>query len=311
MKILTLTLNLAVDQTINLKKLLPGQVNRADSVYLNAGGKGLNVSSCLADWGIKSNAGGILGTENATLFESLCAQKDIGNKFVLARGENRINIKLVDNHSTTDINLPGLHVDEKILSRVESVLVEHSDADIFVFSGSLPEGCPTDIYTRFIKKLDRQSNKIILDTSGDALKTTLDSSIYPYCIKPNLQELCELTKKTPLSTEDVATQAHQFLNKELKLMVISLGQKGAIFMNHTQILLAVEPTNLIISTVGAGDAMVAGIVASIAEGANLERTARLSTAFSIGRLGQQGANLPEHAEIEALAREVSIKTLNI
>ena len=105
--VLTVTLNPAIDQTIVLGTLQPGAVHRAQSARFDAGGKGVNVASCLADWGEQVVATGILGDANDGVFRSLFATKGVIDRFVRIPGNNRTNIKLVHAGDTTDINLPG------------------------------------------------------------------------------------------------------------------------------------------------------------------------------------------------------------
>ncbi|RBG36633.1 PfkB family carbohydrate kinase, partial [Xanthomonas oryzae] len=109
---ITVTLNPAIDQTIQLEHLQPGAVHRASSVRNDAGGKGINVAACLADWGSQVAALGVLGVGNAGVFEALFRERDIADHCQRVAGETRTNLKLVDARSndTTDINLPGLHL---------------------------------------------------------------------------------------------------------------------------------------------------------------------------------------------------------
>ena len=107
MRIATVTFNPAIDQTITLDRLIPGEVHRARSVRQDAGGKGVNVASCLADWGASVSVFGLLGQDNATLFETLFEQKAIDDRFVRVGGDTRVNMKIVDDTDTTDINMSG------------------------------------------------------------------------------------------------------------------------------------------------------------------------------------------------------------
>ena len=122
--IVTVTLNPAIDQTITVEHLRLGSVQRAQAVQFNAGGKGVNVASCLADWGMPVVAAGILGAANAAPFEALFAAKGIADRFIRAPGETRTNIKIADvvTGTTTDINLPGLTFDDETYDMVLDVL---------------------------------------------------------------------------------------------------------------------------------------------------------------------------------------------
>ena len=114
---LTLTLNPAIDVTVTLEALRPGQVNPALRQERHAAGKGINVASCLADWGAAVTATGLLGADNESIFRALFAEKRIADRCTRIPGETRTNIKLLDRSSgeTTDINLPGLAPDAAAL----------------------------------------------------------------------------------------------------------------------------------------------------------------------------------------------------
>lgn len=311
MSIVTVTLNVAIDQTITLDALIPGNVQRAKSVRYNAGGKGVNVASCLADWGTGVSVTGFLGQENAALFQALCKKKKIDNRFVTVDGASRINIKLVDEHETetTDINLPGITADATALLALNTVLDEFSTLKpgIAVLAGSLPGGCPEDIYANQTKKLTESGFRVLLDASGPALRAALAATPLPFCIKPNRGELSEWAGKELDTTEAILDQAKILHKQGIALVVVSLGQDGALFLSNEGALVARTQAPNIVSTVGAGDAMVAGIAAALDESGSLERIARLSTAFAATKLGILGPNLPDKATVESIAQKVEVR----
>lgn len=109
----TVTLNPAIDQTVSLPHLAVGEVNRATAVRHDPGGKGINVASVLADWGVSVAAHGLLGRANAAPFEALFAQKSIADRMLRVAGETRTNVKILEEDGrTTDLNLPGFPADE-------------------------------------------------------------------------------------------------------------------------------------------------------------------------------------------------------
>src|SRR5438477_11391870 len=108
MKIATVTLNPAIDQTVRADGFRPNMVNRAQAMQFDAGGKGVNVASFLADAGYEVTVTGLLGQDNADIFEQLFADKRIDDRFVRIPGRTRIGVKIVDEagQQTTDINKP-------------------------------------------------------------------------------------------------------------------------------------------------------------------------------------------------------------
>lgn len=310
--VITVTLNPAIDETITLDHLHPGQVHRARSVSLNAGGKGVNVASCLADWGLPVIATGILGEANDPVFTTLFDSKRIIDRFSRIAGDTRVNIKLVHATGTTDINLPGLAVTRDALSEVTATILGLAEPDsLVVLAGSLPAGVDDSLYRDLIDALSGRGARVLLDTSGAPLTAALDGRARhrPFCIKPNRAELEAWTGHPLPGMSDVASAARALLTRGLRLVVVSLGEKGAVFADDAQTLLATPPAIACTSTVGAGDAMVAGIVAAARDGSPLEAIARLATAFAVGKLGLPGPNLPSRAGIEGLAARVLITPL--
>lgn len=325
--ILTITANPAVDQTIILDRLTAGTVHRAQAASCGAGGKGINVASCLADWGIAVHASGILGQENATLFESLFARKGITDLTIRMAGETRTNIKISDRQSgeTTDINLPSPSLSAGEAAACLACLQQHISDFIATFSpaqgapliiagGSLPKGMDSATYRTLATQIRAQGGRFILDTSGVPLSAALAGppDSLPLCVKPNRAELEQWAAKPLDSLLDVTTAAKQLILRGLTLVVVSLGADGAAYVTKNAMVRASLATAPPLSTVGAGDAMVAGLAAALWEGADpdsqdgLERIARLSTAFAVGKLGGLGAHLPAPSQVETLASWVEL-----
>lgn len=306
--VLTITLNPALDQSILLDHLQVGAVNRARSSVCHAGGKGVNVASCLADWDAEGIAvTGILGADNQAPFTALFASKSMTDGFVRIPGETRTNIKLSHDGDTTDINLPGLSLSSDALS----ALVEKIDSlirpeGLVLLAGSLPEGVEADIYPRLAGRIAARGAQVLADSSGAPLKAILEGPVMPYAIKPNRDELEGLVGHK-LADDAALLQAARALNaRGVALVVVSLGAEGSLFVTAQAALRASVVPMRVVSTVGAGDAMVAGIIAALRESAALERIARLATAFATGKLTRPGAFLPPRLEVEALAANVQV-----
>ncbi|MBS9477659.1 1-phosphofructokinase [Ancylobacter radicis] len=307
--VVTLTLNPAIDQTVTLDHLRPGHVHRAGSVRYDAGGKGVNVASCLADWGLTVAAAGLLGAANAAPFEALFAAKGIADRFRRVPGETRTNIKLLDRSSgeTTDVNLPGFPAETSALAEVEADLTRLARPDgLVVLSGSLPEGAPADTYARLVKHLREAGARVVLDTSGLPLTHAL-AGAPPTLVKPNRREL-EVWAGRPLDDRaDLLAVAQRLCAAGIDLVVVSLGADGALFVTTDEALHAAAGEVTGGSSVGAGDAMVAGLVAGLHEGLGLGEIARRATAFAVGKLGLPGPNLPASAALHAIAARVAVQ----
>lgn len=309
MKIATVTLNPAIDQTVRVDHFRLNTVNYGQAMQFDAGGKGINVASFLADAAYDVTVTGFLGQDNADIFEQFFASKHIDDQFVRIPGHTRIGVKIVDeaNQQTTDINMPGLPPPAGAMDTLFKTIEQlAASCDWFVLSGTLPPGVPTTTYAALITQLKGFGKQVVLDTSRDALREGVRAC--PTIVKPNVDELRQLTGQ-PL-TDEVALEhaARQLLDGGIRLVVISMGERGAMFVDPATTLIAVPPSLKVKSTVGAGDAMVAGLIAGRIQGLSLPDCARLATAFSLGAITRVGHNLPAPSVLQTYFQQVSVHT---
>jgi 1-phosphofructokinase len=173
-----------------------------------------------------------------------------------------------------------------------------------VLSGTLPPGIPATIYATLIAQLKEHGKQVVLDTSRDALREGVLAG--PTIVKPNIDELQQLTGHV-LSDEVALEQAaRQLLDGGTQLVVISMGERGALFVDPATTLMAVPPAVVVKSTVGAGDAMVAGLLTGRIQGLDLGDCARLATAFSLGAITCTGHSLPTAEVLQVYFQQVSV-----
>lgn len=310
-KIATLSLNPAIDQTASVPDFTAGRVNRVAWEQADAGGKGVNVASFLADFGHSVAVTGLLGTANAEPFVALFARKGIEDHFLRLPGRTRVNIKIVDPalDQVTDINFPGLTPTAADLARLTDTidgLCQHTDW--FVLSGSVPDGVPATVYADLVQHLRQRGKRVVLDASGAPFAAAVAHG--PDLIKPNLEELSELVGR-PLAggaegRAEVWAAARTLVADGVGLVAVSMGADGALFVEADAAVFATPPRITVKSTVGAGDAMVAGLVIGALRGLDLAARARFATACSLGALGEVGPNLPDAAVIDAFASAVQL-----
>jgi 1-phosphofructokinase len=301
----TVSLNPAIDRTVTIPNFTAGAVNRVEHEHDDAAGKGVNVASALADYGQHVAVTGFLGQDNAALFEALFAQKNIDDGFVRIGGQTRVGIKIVDPvlKQTTDINFPG----PAPTGAEVAALREHLaaiDAAWFVIAGSIPPSMDVSIYRDMVTELKSNGGKVVIDASGEALRRALEAG--PNVIKPNIDELGDLLGKQLTKQAEVIEAAHLLLSKGIGLVAVSMGSEGACFVTNAAVVVARPPEIEPKSTVGAGDAMVAGIVAAQLRNLPLEECARLATAFSIHALTRTESATASKASIDDWSRQVSI-----
>lgn len=310
MMIRTVALNPAIDQTVTLKALTPGDVLRADASRFDPGGKAVNVASCLADWGRMVVVTGLLGRDNAASFEHLFAQKGIVDYMIRVAGATRTNIKLLEQGGrTTDVNLPGFTAAPDDVKGVFNQLANVVAGDLVVISGSQPPGLPDDTTARLVADLTQRGARVLLDVSGAPLAQVMSGAVMPFAVKPNRHELEALTGRDLSNAADLTDAAQHLLSRGVSLVVVSLGSDGALFLNAQGGVIAHPPRIATGSSVGAGDAMVAGIAAALAEGLDLDALACQATAFAAGKLQNAGPHLPPMAQVRALAAQVRLTGL--
>jgi 1-phosphofructokinase len=306
----TLALNPAIDETIELDRLVPGAVNPARGAVRHAAGKGINVAACLADWGAAVAATGLLGRVNEDAFRALFEAKGIADRCTRIPGETRTNIKLLDHATgaTTDINLPGAPVTPDALAAASAALLDEAEATA-VLSGSLPPGVPADIYASLVGALSARGVRTVVDASGAALSAVLAAPVPPHAIKPNRHELQGWAGDTLPDIAALLDVARRLVARGVALVAVSMGEDGALFVDAGGAVVVRPPSVAVTSSVGAGDAMVAGIAAGLADALPLEALARRAAAFSAAKLRQIGAGLPPRAEVEAIAAGLHAESL--
>jgi 1-phosphofructokinase len=295
-RVVTVTINPAIDQTVSIPNFTAGTVNRVQAYQMDAGGKGINVASFLSDYGQPATATGFLGAENDEIFRRLFAQKGIEDRCVRCDGATRIGVKISDmaQHQTTDINFPGQTPSAAHIAELFDILKElAADHDWFVLSGSSPAGVSAGIYADMVRML--AGKKVVLDTSGAGFGHAVAAG--PWLIKPNADELGDFVGEKLETRDNIAS------------VVVSMGKEGAIYVEGSETIWAVPPPVQAKSTVGAGDAMVAGTVAGKIRGLSLVECARLATAFSITAISHIGSGLPSIAAVEAARERVTIREL--
>lgn len=309
-RIVTLSLNPAIDQTAQVSRFTAGQVNRVEREQSDAGGKGVNVAAFLAHAGLPVTATGLLGNQNDGPFVELFARKGIADRCVRVPGRTRVNVKIVDPQldQVTDINFPGLSPRVEDLARLDEIIDRLSEeADWFVLTGSVPDGVPVEIYALLIDRLKQRGRQIVLDASGAPLAAAVGRG--PQILKPNIDELGELVGRQLDSQAEVLAAARTLVEQGIGLVAVSMGAEGALFVESGTALLALPPRIEVRSTVGAGDAMVAGILLGTLRGLDLAGRARLATAFSLAALGEVGPHLPAMQVVESFIAGVEIRLL--
>jgi len=310
--IYTVTLNPAVDKTVEIDDFAAGALNRVRSARRDAGGKGINVSKVISTFGGDSIAMGILAGSAGEYVKAYLDERGIKNEFLFVPGETRTNLKIVDrkNRKNTEINEPGPDVSDDDLELLKNRLTAHVTAgSIVVFSGSVPANAGKDIYYRWIKAVRQKGAKAILDADGELLRRGIEAG--PFVVKPNIYELEHLAGTAIADERQAAEFAVQLLGKHgLEMVVVSLGERGSLFVNRTTTLLVHGIKVDAKSTVGAGDSMVAALAYSIDNGLGFEEMVKLAAAASAANVTTDGTQPADMTLISELEKQVRFEYLN-
>ena len=304
--IYTLTLNPAIDKTVEISGLTLGGVNRTDSERTDAGGKGINVSKVLKTLGGTSVAMGIIGGGTGDTIEKYMESLSIKTDFVKVNAPTRTNLKIIDteSHVNTDINERGAAITAETVSAVEKKLADAlNPGDIAVLAGSVPKGAPADIYARLVRLCNSHEALTVLDVDGALLSEGLKAK--PYLIKPNIDELSRITGKKLTTAKDAAGIAMEIVRNGIPNVVVSLGGDGALFCSADGAYHARGLKVPVRSTVGAGDSMVAALCLALERGYDTAQTITLAVATSAANVTCSGTQPAEFSLIEELKKQVS------
>ena len=310
MGVVTVTLNPAIDLTVILDNLQLATVNKAREAHQTFAGKGINVGHVLRDLKVPVKATGLLGSDNQQGFAALFARLGMTDAFIRVPGSARINAKLIStcSQTVTDVNGPGIPIPPSAVDALRqrlAVLAEKED--IFVLSGSLPPDVPEDLYAELIVMLKKRGKYVVLDTSGAPLRAALTAK--PQMIKPNILELADIQGGAELDPAAICCYARDLVGLGLETVVVSMGPEGAMWIDAKRCVKATPPDVKVVSTVGAGDSMVAGLIYGRLQGWDVAETMRFASALSVTAVEQIGVGCPDPERIELFSTQTIIETL--
>lgn len=308
--IYTVTLNPAVDKTIYVDNFTLDAVNRVSSIRQDAGGKGINVSKTIQQLGGTSTAVAFLGGASGSFITSALDETGIPVRAFAAEGDTRTNTKVVDlvSHTYTDINEPGAAVTKAMLDDALAILaLEINPGDIVVLSGSLPAGAPTKTYATWTRACRKAGARVFLDADGEALVEGLAAK--PSLIKPNEVELGRMLGRELADDDSIIAAAQELVDDGIEQVMVSMGGAGAIFVTDKGAYRLHQPAVEVISTVGAGDSVVAALAYAADQNLPLEQAARLSMAVGAATVMQPGTEPAKRDDIDRLLDQVQLTRL--
>ena len=316
--IVCVSANPAIDRRVRLDRLTLGSVNRAAATDSFAGGKAAHVAMAAKALGEEPVWIGFLGGPTGDHLEGQLNDLGIRTVAVRTASRTRSNDEIIEGDGTiTEILEPGGEVRADELAEMFRVCEDHMQAAAaegfcLVLSGSQPPGVPDDFYSELTLTARKYRGTVIVDTSGKALQESLKTK--PDVIKPNREE-AEKVVGFRIDGEKAAAKAvRQLQAKGISEVALSLGSEGIVWSSKNGLLIARPPHVEVISTVGCGDASVAGLAVSRIRGLGAEDTVCLAVACGAANClaplpGQIDAadvdRLTPRVEIESISEEVS------
>ena len=292
-KIMTVTLNPAVDKTYTTQGVIVGSVNRMRTVMKIAGGKGVNVTKILRQYGCEVAATGFLGGYSGRFIEDELEKRGAECRFVSVSGETRSNMTiLADDGCVTELLEPGPVVsDEKQKQFLEQYDALLSECGLVILSGSVAQGLEANIYETLIMRANASSVPVYLDSSGEGMRFGMRAK--PQLVKPNWKELEYIMGHRLMDREEVIESAEALRREGIPRVIVSMGSKGLLSVTGHGVLYAratdIEPVN----TVGCGDSVVAAYAMSYVLGETEEKALMRACAVSAANATtMESANIP-------------------
>ena len=305
--ITTICLNPALDRTVTVDSLVPGRVNRIRTSRTDMGGKGVNVAVVCRRLGMEALVIGCAGADGYAKLRAKAQAEDIGCAFHMVEGSIRVNTKVVslDGSGVTELNEPGPTLTAEDLDVFfEMALDAAADSEYVVLTGSLPPGCPPHTYRELIRLLPVPC---VLDVGGEALRLGVEA--HPFLIKPNHHELAAAVGRELHTMDDIIAAARSFVEQGVRHVVVSLGKDGVLYVGEDGAFHVPEIPVEVHSTVGAGDALVGGLLYGLAKHGTMREALRAGAAAGTASVMTEGTQLIHHDDFMRLLPQVRLQDL--
>ena len=309
-KIVTITFNPSIDKSAAVPALIAEKKLSCSEPRFEPGGGGINVARAIKKLGGDASAIYPAGGYTGKFFNDLLAEQNIPSIVIKVENPLRENIIMLEESSNNQyrFGFPGARLLSHEWQHCVDAIEKINDAEFLIASGSLPEGMPDDIFATLATISRKKNLKLVVDTSKAPLKHAANAGVF--MLKPNLTELGSLLGKTEINSKEAAAAAKEIIQKKnCEVLVVSLGEKGAMLFAHDQALKAVPPKVEKKSTVGAGDSMVAGFVLSLSQGKNFEDALRYGVACGTAATMNPGTELCNKKDADMLSQRIDVEKI--
>lgn len=303
----TITLNPSLDKTAKVDCIEKGGLNRIEITSEDVGGKGLNVSKTIRALHGASKAYVILGGSNGNRIKQKLREYKISTFITVVEENTRTNLKIIDHmNQLTEMNELGPRATNKNIQEIINALkMNVKPRDVVIFGGSVPPGIESKVYKKLINETKKIGAVVILDTNGLALSEGIKAC--PTMIKPNRQELAELCGVTSLTISQCIEKAKELVKQGIVLVVVTLGEKGALFVTEEDTIHALPIRVKAKSVVGAGDAMIGALAYGYDQKYTFEEIVKLSMATATAVVTTSGTEPADAKVVKRLMKGVVLK----
>ncbi len=309
--ITTVTLNPAVDMFFAVDSLVPGSLHRVNEMVQQPGGKGINVAKALKSFGISSVSTGFLGGSHGRFIREQLQVMGLVERFIEVPFDTRVNVKILgSNAQLTELNGVQANVpNEKAWRHLEDELVASAKPDSWVsLCGSLPANCDVTWYNKMIHKIKARGAHVLLDASDEPLRSGILAG--PDMVKPNTQELSQFVHRELTTLEEVVDAAYEIVDQGVSLVIVSMGPDGLIAVTKDAIYKVTVPPVHVVSSVGAGDTLVAGLLYGQVHRLSLAETLRFAAAAGTAAVSQIGVTQPKITHVDDILTNVKVTLLD-
>jgi 6-phosphofructokinase 2 len=309
-RIVSLALNPAIDLTYTTDELRHDQKSRSSNTRLDPGGTGINVGRALERLGADCHTCSTVAGSIGHLFQELVSQQIKHLTLLPISGETRINTTILEQtrNQQFEINAEGPAVSDAQLTEIITQFLKLCSKGIGILTGSLLKGSPTHTYQIISSAIQQQGGKAVIDAPVHLLQPALQSQ--PYLIKPNRHELECLCQQTLPDLKSIAAQSRQLVDQGIRYVCVSLGDAGALLSNTDHSYFCTAPSIPQQSSVGCGDALLAGLVYALNKGMDDKEALQWGVACGTATAARPGTELFDIQDLPDLIHQCDVKTLN-
>lgn len=308
-KIITLSLNPAIDVTLWTDTLKTDDENPVIDEQYDAAGKAMNVSRALRYYGVDSLALVLAGCHNLHRYEERLKAEKVNYRLIMVDGYIRENISIVQpDRTVTRLLREGFCVEYETVDQIKEELTKVVTPDsLVVISGKLPRGISPTVLKMICGHVDRLGGKIALDTSNITVEDIYE--IKPWVMKPNYEEACQMSNSELCHKEALVEFGFEANRHGIEHCIVSLGDEGFIHTSDGNATLVQVPMVDVMSSVGAGDCLLAGFIMSAQQLLPLESCLKVAAAFGTAACMTEGTNPPPKLATANIMQQVRCRKI--